>query len=422
MAKTTTDKASLPRPVIFCGPSGVGKGTLIDMMMKEFPNKQFGFSVSHTTRKPREGEVDGVHYNFSTVDKVKKEIDEGKFIEYAEVHGNYYGTSVEAVESVRNSGKVCILDIDYQGVQNVKKSSLDPYYLFIAPPSMEALEKRLRSRGTEKEEDIVKRLGNAAKELEYGKTKGNFDKIITNDDLNKAFTELLEIFKEWYPHLKPVEKLRPIVFCAPSAIARKSLYENIAKNFPNDQIGFCVSHTTRKPREGEVDGVHYNFSTFSKVKKLIDEGEFAEYAEVNGNYYGTSLKAVQSIVDTGKICVIDIDYQGVENMKKSDLNPYYVFIAPKSMESLELKLKKKFGDNEDEIIKRLLNAKKEMEYGETDGNFDKVLVYNGLESATAVISGFLLQSYPNLDYISENKDDETEPKNRICAQSSCSIM
>lgn len=80
------------RPIVFCGPSGVGKGTLIEMLMKRFPNEQFGFSVSHTTRQPREGEKDGVHYNFTTVEAIQKEIGEGKFIEYAEVHGRYYGT------------------------------------------------------------------------------------------------------------------------------------------------------------------------------------------------------------------------------------------------------------------------------------------------------------------------------------------
>jgi guanylate kinase len=84
--------SDLLQPVVFCGPSGVGKGTLIEMLMKRFPNDQFGFSVSHTTRKPREGEVDGKHYNFTTVEEIKKEIDAGKFVEYAEVHGNYYGT------------------------------------------------------------------------------------------------------------------------------------------------------------------------------------------------------------------------------------------------------------------------------------------------------------------------------------------
>jgi guanylate kinase len=80
------------QPVVFAGPSGVGKGTLIEMLMKRFPNDQFGFSVSHTTRQPRDGEKDGVHYNFTTVEAIKKDIADGKFIEYAEVHGKYYGT------------------------------------------------------------------------------------------------------------------------------------------------------------------------------------------------------------------------------------------------------------------------------------------------------------------------------------------
>ena len=82
----------LLRPVVVCGPSGVGKGTLIEMLMKRFPNDQLGFSVSHTTRPPRDGEKDGVHYNFTTVEQIKKDIAAGKFIEYAEVHGKYYGT------------------------------------------------------------------------------------------------------------------------------------------------------------------------------------------------------------------------------------------------------------------------------------------------------------------------------------------
>mmetsp|Transcript_4945 Transcript_4945/g.6046 ORF Transcript_4945/g.6046 Transcript_4945/m.6046 type:complete len:200 (+) Transcript_4945:147-746(+) len=192
---------SQPRPVVFCGPSGVGKGTLIDMLTKKFPNDQFGFSVSHTTRKPREGEQDGVHYNFTTVEDIKKEIDDGKFIEYAEVHGNYYGTSVQAVESVKSKGKICILDIDVQGVRNVKKSALNPRYVFIAPPSMEILESRLRSRGTEKEEDIVKRIANAAAELEYGNAEGNMDRIFVNDDLETTFGEVVSCFQEWYPTL-----------------------------------------------------------------------------------------------------------------------------------------------------------------------------------------------------------------------------
>jgi guanylate kinase len=135
------------------------------------------------------------------VDEIKKEIDDGKFIEYAEVHGNYYGTSIQAVESVKSQGKICILDIDVQGVRNVKKSSLSPRYVFIAPPSMQLLESRLRSRGTEKEEDIVKRLSNAEAELEYGNTEGNMDRVFVNADLDATFAEVKACFKEWYPNL-----------------------------------------------------------------------------------------------------------------------------------------------------------------------------------------------------------------------------
>eukprot|EP00531_Pseudo-nitzschia_arenysensis_P011474 CAMPEP_0116120716 /NCGR_PEP_ID=MMETSP0329-20121206/3321_1 /TAXON_ID=697910 /ORGANISM="Pseudo-nitzschia arenysensis, Strain B593" /LENGTH=215 /DNA_ID=CAMNT_0003614499 /DNA_START=54 /DNA_END=701 /DNA_ORIENTATION=+ len=194
----------LPKPVVFCGPSGVGKGTLIEMLMKRFPNDQFGFSVSHTTRKPREGEVDGTHYNFTSVEKIKEEIADGKFVEYAEVHGNYYGTSVAAVESVQKQNRVCILDIDIQGVMEVKKSSLEPLYFFITPPSLEELEKRLRGRGTETEESIKKRLANSKKEMDYGHQAGNFDRIFVNAGLKECFEELVSTIKENYPELDEV--------------------------------------------------------------------------------------------------------------------------------------------------------------------------------------------------------------------------
>ncbi len=143
----------------------------------------------------------GVHYNFITVEEIQKAILDGKFLEHAEVHGNYYGTSLEAVQNVQKEGKICILDIDIQGVHNVKKSGLDALYAFIAPPSMEELEKRLRGRGTETEEAVLKRLRNARKEVEYGLDEGNFDKIFTNDDLDRTLEEMLCQFQQWYPQL-----------------------------------------------------------------------------------------------------------------------------------------------------------------------------------------------------------------------------
>lgn len=191
-------EASRPTPLVICGPSGVGKGTLIKMLMDEFP-QSFGFSVSNTTRNPRDGEVDGVHYNFMTKEQFQEGVEKNKFIEYANVHTNMYGTTFEGVDRVRNKGKICILDIDVQGVRNVKRSELVCKYIFVSPPGMEQLESRLRSRNTETEEKIQIRLRNAVDELAYGNEEGAFDSVIVNEDLNVAYAELVATLKAWYP-------------------------------------------------------------------------------------------------------------------------------------------------------------------------------------------------------------------------------
>jgi len=377
------------------------------MLMKRFPDEQFGFSVSHTTRKPREGEVDGVHYNFSTVETMKKEIEEGKFIEYAEVHGNYYGTSVASVEKVQSAGKICILDIDVQGVQSVKKSTLKPVYLFISPPSMEELERRLRGRGTETEEAMQKRLGNAAKELEYGQGEGNFDRVFVNDNLNGTFDAMVKAFKGWYPHLKEVQLPRPVIFAGPSGVGKGTLIEMLMKRFPDEQFGFSVSHTTRKPREGEVDGVHYNFSTVETMKKEIEEGKFIEYAEVHGNYYGTSVASVEKVQSAGKICILDIDVQGVQSVKKSTLKPVYLFISPPSMEELERRLRGRGTEKEESIQRRLNNASEEMKYGNQAGNFDCVFVNSDLNATFEDIVSTFKEFYPNLNEYAPDDEQKT---------------
>lgn len=180
-----------PRPLVLCGPSGSGKSTLLKMLLAEYgPN--FGFSVSHTTRSPRPGEEHGKHYFFVSRDDMNQAINNGDFIEHAEFSGNMYGTSKNAVQAVLDSGRSCILDIDTQGVRQVKNTDLKPIYVFIKTPSIEDLEKRLRGRGTETEESLNKRLNTAKGELEYGATEGNFDKTIINDVSEKAYSELKE--------------------------------------------------------------------------------------------------------------------------------------------------------------------------------------------------------------------------------------
>ena len=183
-----------PSAIVIAGPSGVGKGTLIEKLRQEFPTL-FGFSVSHTSRAPRPGEQNGKHYHFTTAEQIKSDVAKGKFIEHAEVHGRHYGTSVAAVETVREQGKICILDIDVQGCRAARAKELVAKYVFIAPPSVEELEKRLRGRGTEEEAAIVTRLGNAMKEIQAKDEKGLFDAVIVNDQLDRAYAELKELIK-----------------------------------------------------------------------------------------------------------------------------------------------------------------------------------------------------------------------------------
>lgn len=181
---------------MICGPSGSGKSTLLKRLFKEFPNT-FGFSVSHTTRKPRPGEEHGVHYHYVSVDEMQRMIEGNEFIETAVFSGNMYGTSKKAVEAVQKQGKVCVLDIEIEGVKQVRESHLNPILVFIEPPSLDELEKRLRGRNTETEESLQKRLNTAKIELEYGLKPGNFDIVVHNLHLTKAYKELRDfILKE----------------------------------------------------------------------------------------------------------------------------------------------------------------------------------------------------------------------------------
>lgn len=191
----------MPRPLVISGPSGVGKGTLINLLMKQFQDGEFGFSISHTTRLPRNGEENGIHYHFVDFSDMKADITCGNFIEYAQVHGNYYGTSIKAIQSVINEGRVCLIDIDVQGVQQIRNSPLNPFYVFVGPPSVRALEERLRRRGSECENDVVRRINNAMQELVYGYKSGNFDRFLINNNLSKCYETFLKQIIEWYPHL-----------------------------------------------------------------------------------------------------------------------------------------------------------------------------------------------------------------------------
>ncbi|EFE41110.1 hypothetical protein TRV_04158 [Trichophyton verrucosum HKI 0517] len=170
-----------------------GKFMLVSqVMIKSYPDT-FAFTVSHTTRGPRPGEVEGVAYYFTKDDAFSALVSQDGFVEYATFNGHRYGTSKQTISGLAEKGLIAVLDIDIQGVKQLKAaSSIDARYVFIVPPSLECLEARLRRRGTEAEEDIQHRLAQSTIELSYADIPGFFDKVIVNDELDKAYDELVQ--------------------------------------------------------------------------------------------------------------------------------------------------------------------------------------------------------------------------------------
>ncbi len=174
--------------IVLSGPSGVGKGTVLKALLKKYDN--ICYSISATTRTPREDEKDGVDYFFMTEDKFKAWVEDDKFIEWAKVHNNYYGTPRSYVQETLASGKDVILEIDIQGAKQVKEGFKDGIFIFLAPPSLEELKNRIYNRGTEGEDDIQVRLKNAKKEL---KEIENYDYLVVNDIVKEAVERLKSV-------------------------------------------------------------------------------------------------------------------------------------------------------------------------------------------------------------------------------------
>lgn len=175
---------------VISGCSGVGKGTVINRFMER--NKDFILSVSCTTRKPREGEIHGVHYFFLTKEEFEQNISDDKFLEYAQFAENYYGTKKKYVKQKMEEGFNVLLEIDTQGALQVKEKMPEAVLIFIAPPSVEELEARLRGRHTEDEATIQKRLSQVKIELERSK---KYDYTVINDDIDRAVGEIENIVR-----------------------------------------------------------------------------------------------------------------------------------------------------------------------------------------------------------------------------------
>ncbi|KLU17314.1 MULTISPECIES: guanylate kinase [Xenorhabdus] len=177
---------------IVSAPSGAGKSSLIQALLKTQPLYDTQVSVSHTTRHARPGENHGEHYFFVTVDEFQNMINHDEFLEYACVFGNYYGTSRKVIEDTLASGVDVFLDIDWQGAQQIRQKMPIARSIFILPPSKEELLRRLRGRGQDSEEIIAKRMAQAVAEMEH---YNEYDYVIINDDFNTALADLQSIIR-----------------------------------------------------------------------------------------------------------------------------------------------------------------------------------------------------------------------------------
>lgn len=186
--------------LVICAPSGTGKSTLTTRLRKEYP--RLAFSVSCTTRAPREGEVDGVHYHFLDREAFIKKRDAGFFAEWAEVHGNFYGTPKKALEDMLEEGRDVLFDIDVQGAAQLRESMDEGCHVFLFPPSLAALRERLLGRNTDADGVIARRLDNAPGEIAEAAKFGHW---IVNDDLEEAYDALRAVYvaEGTRPHYRP---------------------------------------------------------------------------------------------------------------------------------------------------------------------------------------------------------------------------
>ena len=174
--------------MVVSGPSGTGKGTVCSELLAQA--EDLAYSISATTRQPRAGEVDGKNYYFMDKAEFEQKIAEGGFLEYANVYGNYYGTPLGKIEERLAKGEDILLEIDTQGALNVMKKCPDGLFIFLVPPSLAELERRIRGRGSETEESLQKRMGSACKEIEDGK---KYSYVVVNDTVKHAVQRIMAI-------------------------------------------------------------------------------------------------------------------------------------------------------------------------------------------------------------------------------------
>ena len=367
-------------PVVLCGPSGVGRKTIYRALDEEFPDR-FAYVCSKTTRAAKEGEQAGVHYEYVDRASFESEIADGKFVEYAEIDGELFGTPVEAVQAAHDANKVPVIVVDVQGVTRLREVYPQGAFCLVTPSSVDGLEARIRkiketpppppegeddaaaadgdAEGgdedevklpdeppeltDEQKEEIAERLDKISRQMTGCDVDGLFtDVIVSLDDAPElAYGDLKTAIARVHPKLL-VPPPKPLVISGPLGSRKEEVFEALLKEFP-DSFGFPLATTTREPEPGEIDGVHYRFVDEATFDAEAEEGKFLECTEVIVGYgewvdedvgnppitvrYGTPFAEVKRLSVEGKMPVLETDAAGAAAMRAAGLDALFVFFA-----------------------------------------------------------------------------------------------
>ena len=402
---STVDKTKA-KPLALCGVPGLGKHALIDKLIEEFPNV-FALPPVHTSRALDAEHDDCLHPDrLVSVSRAElaRGVEDGKYLAHWEsklsVHqeeADLYGILIEDLNRMSTQEKrICLLTLTLNEVKAAKGiEDFDAAYCFVEPPSPEAFEESTRARNKESDERVKERLVGAAAYMEGGENYQYFDEFITNDTIDDCFLQLEEVISRSRPDIVPpgrfIEKRGPglggaLVVCGPSGVGKSALIDMLKRDF-EDRFGFPVSHTTRDPRDGEEEGVDYNYVSRDDFETDVAMGRFLEHSEVGGDLYGTSVAAAEAVSNNGKMCVLGLSVASAKSMRERLLGgqkALFVYVKPPTIDALRERMLKASSEEEltDEQEARLAQAEEQIaDATENADMFDVTVVNSDLEDA-----------------------------------------
>ncbi|GIL93290.1 hypothetical protein Vretimale_15687 [Volvox reticuliferus] len=459
-----------PRLIVLVGPSGVGRGALLRRLVNELPDK-FGMTVSHTTRPPREHEVLGTDYFFVEVSGFREEAAAGRLLEHAAVPStrgtHLYGTSFATVREVAATGKLCLMGLDVQGVRSLRSNKrIDGLYVFVAPPSLEELERRQRGRLKEAESTIAKRLTWAASEIERSRPGGSIiDNVVDNvDDADEVYLGVKEAISTLSPIIRNrlhglpayvldyadliapnlVEKpfLKPVVITGPTTGERRAIMEQLVREFPD--VFAYPRHTTTKPHHEEAlyrvdapdppeqpqweiikskDGedVHVSRPTHTSITQSeftasAQAGTFLEWHTelfkhpLVARQWGVTSDAIKEVIRAGRLPLIECETDGAEMLKKRGIDCLTIFLKPPSVQAYEVRLRQHLTETDEEIAARIEMARREIDAATAAGNpFDATIVNSDPQAAYDELTRLISHCRPDIIVPEEERQAEPPP-------------